>query len=78
MKTEQQAIEEIISKPKYYLYANPPMNQSTASNFVSSYRKGMAKKKTINNFLETFGYVISTPETWVKQLEGKPSNLKTK
>lgn len=73
--SEKEAIEAIISEPKFYI---GKMAQSTASNFVASYRKGMAKKKTINKFLETFGYVISTPEQWVKQLEGKPSNLKTK
>lgn len=73
--TEQEAIEEIISEPKFYI---GKMKQSTASNFVASYRKGMCKQKTINAFLNTFGYVVSKPTEWVKQLEGKPSNLKTK
>ena len=76
--TEQQAIEEIISKPKYYLYANPPMNQSTASNFIASWRKGMSKQSTVEAFLNRFGYVIVEPTKWGKQLEGKPKDLKTK
>lgn len=73
--TEQEAIEEIISEPKFYVGKMP---QSTASNFVASYKKGMAKKKTIDKFLEIFGYCVSTPEQWVKKLDGRPSNLKTK
>lgn len=52
--TQQEAIEKIISEPKFYIGKVP---QSTASNFVASFRKGMSKQSTIDSFLETFGYV---------------------
>lgn len=62
--TEQEAINEITSELKWYVGVMP---QSTASNFLASYRKGMAKKSTINNFLDRFGYKIKTEEQWEKQ-----------
>ena len=62
--TEKQAIEQITSECKFYIGV---MNQSTASNFLASYRKGMAKKKTINEFLRKFGYEIKTEEQWEKR-----------
>jgi len=52
--TQSEAIEKIISEPKFYI---GKINQSTASNFVASFRKGMSKQSTIDSFLETFGYV---------------------
>lgn len=52
--TQKEAIEKIISEPKYYIGIMP---QSTASNFVASWRKGMSKQKTIDEFLMKFGYV---------------------
>lgn len=52
--TQSEAIEKIISEPKFYI---GKMAQSTASNFVASFRKGMSKQSTIDSFLETFGYV---------------------
>lgn len=61
--TEKEAIEEITSELKWYIGVMP---QSTASNFLQSYRKGMAKKKTINNFLRKFGYRIKQEEQWEK------------
>lgn len=73
--TEKEAIEQIISEPKFYIGVMP---QSTASNFIASWRKGMSKQKTIDAFLHKFGYSVSTPKQWVKQLDGKPINLKTK
>lgn len=61
--TEKEAIEEITSELKWYIGVMP---QSTASNFLQSYRKGMAKKKTINKFLRKFGYEIKQEEQWEK------------
>lgn len=61
--TEQEAIEEITSELKWYIGVMP---QSTASNFIQSYRRGMAKKKTINKFLRKFGYEIKQEEQWEK------------
>lgn len=61
--TEKEAIEEITSELKWYIGVMP---QSTASNFIQSYRKGMAKKKTINKFLRKFGYEIKQEEQWEK------------
>lgn len=73
--TELEAINEITKEPKFYIGVMP---QSTASNFLASYRKGMAKQKTIENFLEIFGYTVIREAEWAKQLDGKPKNLKTK
>lgn len=50
---QSEAIEKIISEPKFYIGKLP---QSTASHFVASWRKGMSKQSTIDSFLETFGY----------------------
>lgn len=72
--TQDEAIETIISEPKFYIGV---MHQSTASNFIASWRKGMSKQKTIDEFLSKFGYVLNRPAEWIKS-EGKPSNLKTK
>ena len=73
--TEEEAVNAIIKEPKFYIGVMP---QSTASNFLASYRKGMAKQKTINEFLNKFGYTIIRGVEWGKQLEGKPKNLMTK
>lgn len=73
--TELEAINEITKEPKFYIGVMP---QSTASNFLASYRKGMAKQKTINEFLNKFGYVVVRDAEWGRQLEGKPKELKTK
>lgn len=72
---QSEAIEKIISEPKFYI---GKMHQSTASNFVISFRKGMSKQSTIDSFLETFGYYKTSEAQYTQQLEGKPSNLKTK
>lgn len=73
--TVEEVINEITSEHKFYVGKMP---QSTASNFLASYRKGMAKQKTIENFLEIFGYTIIKEAEWTKQLDGKPKKLKTK
>lgn len=61
--TPDEAIKEITSKLKWYAGEIP---QSTASNFLQSYRKGMAKKKTIDKFLRKFGYELKQEEQWEK------------
>ena len=73
--TQNEAIEKIISEPKFYIGV---MNQSTASNFVASWRKGMSKQITIDKFLSKFGYSKVSEAQYEKDLEGRPSNLKTK
>lgn len=72
--TQDEAISQIIKEPKYYIGV---MNQSTASNFVASWRKGMSKQSTIDSFLKKFGYVKER-EAEYKKLDGKPKDLKTK
>lgn len=66
--TQDEAIEQIISETKFYIGKMP---QSTASNFVASYRKGMAKQKTIDSFLEKFGYVKTQEAQWEKSPNSK-------
>jgi len=39
-----------------------------SSNFLASYKKGMSKEKTINNFLSKFGYVKTKDEVWEEEL----------
>lgn len=73
--TESEAIQEIISQQKYYVGI---MTQSQAASFVRSWRGGSAKRETIEAFLNKFGYTLEQPAQWVKQLDGKPNNLKTK
>ncbi len=61
--TEKQAIEAIISEPKYYIGVMP---QSTASNFIRRWKKGEAKNATTRKFLKKFGYVVATELTYKK------------
>lgn len=61
--TTDEAIEQITSQPKWYIGKMP---QSTASNFLASYKKGMAKKSTIDSFLSKFGYELKQKEQWEK------------
>ena len=63
--TKEEAIKEITRNPKWYIGVIP---QSTASNFLASYRKGMSKEKTINNFLSKFGYVKTEDEVWEEEV----------
>tara|TARA_B100001146_G_C16190651_1_gene438952 strand:- start:1438 stop:1629 length:192 start_codon:yes stop_codon:yes gene_type:complete len=62
--TQDQAIKEIISKPKYYIGVMP---QGTAASFVRSWRAGSAKKETIRKFLNRFGYTIKKEEQWERK-----------
>ena len=63
--TKDEAIKEITRNPKWYIGVMP---QSTASNFLASYKKGMSKEKTINNFLYKFGYVKTEDEVWEEEV----------
>jgi len=63
--TKDKAIKEITRNPKWYIGVIP---QSTASNFLASYRKGMSKEKTINNFLSKFGYIKTEDEVWEEEV----------
>lgn len=73
--TENEAIHHIISQPKYYVGI---MSQSQAASFVRSWRGGSAKRETIEAFLNKFGFVKTREAEYTKQLDGKPSKLKTK
>ena len=73
--TQDEAIAQIISETKFYIGKMP---QSTASNFVASWRKGMSKQSTIDAFLSKFGYSKIRDAEYSKDLEGRPNNLKTK
>ena len=61
--SKDEVIKEITKNHKWYIGVMP---QSTASNFLASYKKGMSKEKTINNFLSKFGYVKTKDEVWGK------------
>ncbi len=61
--TELEVINEITKEPKWYLGV---LQQSTASNFIQSYRKGMSKQKTIDRFIESFGYEVVNEKTYKK------------
>lgn len=59
--TIKEAIKEITSKPKYYIGIMP---QSTASAIIKRHREGTVKKKTLDKFLEAFGYELEGEEQW--------------
>ena len=62
--SKDEVIKEITKNHKWYIGVMP---QSTASNFLASYRKGMSKEKTINSFLSKFGYELKTESQWEKK-----------
>jgi hypothetical protein len=64
---QKEAIEKIISEPKFYIGKLP---QSTASHFVASWKKGMSKQKTIDEFLQLFGY-SKVSEAQYEQIKSK-------
>jgi len=61
--TELEVINEITKEPKWYLGI---LEQSTASNFIQSYRKGMSKQKTIDSFIAKFGYEVVNDKSYKK------------
>lgn len=72
---QQEAFNKITSEHKWYV---GKFSQGYASQFIQRFNAGLLKQKTIDNFLEMFGYYKVKEAEWNKQLEGKPSNLKTK
>lgn len=63
--TESEAIQQIISRPKYYVGI---MTQSQAASFVRSWRGGSAKRETIEAFLNKFGYFKVKEAEYSKQI----------
>lgn len=61
--SELEVVDEITKEPKWYLGV---MGQSNASNFIQSYHKGMSKQKTIDRFIESFGYEVVNEKTYKK------------
>lgn len=53
-------------------------SQGYATQLVQRFEDNRLSEKTIEKMFTHFGYSVSTPKQWVKQLDGKPNNLKTK
>lgn len=62
--TKEEAFKEITSKHKWYI---GHYSQGYASQIVQRFKAGLLKEKTINKFLERFGYVIIREQEWEKQ-----------
>ena len=73
--TEKEVFNKITSEHKWYV---GKISQGYASQFVARFKAKQLKQSTIDSFLETFGYVRTSEAQYTLQLEGKPSNLKTK
>ena len=72
---QNQVFKEITTPLKWYVgYCS----QGYATQLIQRFEDGRLSDKTIERLFNHFGYVVSRPTEWVKQLEGKPSNLKTK
>lgn len=67
MGTLKEALAELKSRVKPYNSLNPVMYQGTFSNTIKSIEWGFAKPKTIESFLNKFGYV-KDGENWVLKL----------
>ena len=61
MKTDE-VIDRIKSDNKFYIGKMPP---STAFSILDRYKKGTLKFKTLEKFLNKFGYKLKTIE-WTK------------
>lgn len=73
--SQEEVFKEITSQHKFYVgYCS----QGYATQLIQRFEDGRLSDKTIQKLFNHFGYVVSKPTEWVKQLEGKPSNLKTK
>lgn len=72
---QTEVFNKITSEHKWYI---GHYSQGYASQLVSRFKSGQLKKSTIDSFLEKFGYVKVKEAEYSLQLEGKPSNLKTK
>jgi len=65
--TPKEIIEKETSRIKWYVHYG--IEQSTASNFLQSFRKGMSKKKTIDKYLKKMGYEKVSDEEWSRRME---------
>lgn len=61
--TREQAVKEIVSKCKFYIGIMP---QSSAHSFLTRFKAGTAKQKTVESFIKKFGYEIEQPATYKK------------
>jgi hypothetical protein len=73
--TKEEVFKEITSKLKWHIGF---CSQGYATQLVQRFEDNRLSEKTIEKLFTHFGYCVSTPRQWTKQLEGKPSNLKTK
>ena len=72
---QTEVFNKITSEHKWYV---GKFSQPYASQLITRYNAGQLKQSTIDSFLELFGYVKVKDAEYTLQLEGKPSNLKTK
>lgn len=72
---QTEVFNKITSEHKWYIGF---CSQGYASQLSSRFKAGQLKQSTIDSFLETFGYIKTSEAQYTQQLEGKPSNLKTK
>lgn len=61
--TKKEAVLNITSELKWYVGV---YSQGYASQFVQRFKAGQLKEKTINSFLEKFGYERTKEEQWEK------------
>ena len=73
--TKEEVFQEITSQHKWFIGF---CSQGYATQLVQRFEDNRLSEKTIEKLFNHFGYCVSTPRQWAKQLEGKPSNLKTK
>ena len=73
--TKTEVFEKIISQHKWYVGV---YSQGYASQLIQRFKSGLLKQKTVDLFFSNFGYFEIREAEYVQQLEGKPSNLKTK
>ena len=72
---QTEVFNKITSKHKWYV---GHYSQGYASQLVDRFKAKQLKQKTIDEFLQLFGYVKVKEAEYSLQLEGKPNDLKTK
>lgn len=73
--TKTEVFNQIISQHKWYIGI---YSQGYASQLIQRFKSGLLKQNTIDSFFKNFGYFEIREAEYVKKIEGKPSNLKTK
>lgn len=69
----QEVFKQITTPLKWYIgYCT----QGYASQLVQRFEDNRLSERTIEKLFNHFGYSVSTPKKWTKQLEGKPKELK--